>query len=54
MSRYICYVTVQNTCFGRLGTNNKQDNGVVTLNLTTEAPPNYKAVSLIFNKIYLY
>lgn len=28
-----------------------EDNGMVTLNLTTEAPPNHKAISLIFNTI---
>lgn len=54
LSRYIWYTTVRDTCFGRLDTNNKQDNGVVTLNLRTQAPPNYKAISLIFSTIYLY
>lgn len=38
-------------CFEKQNAQRAEDNGMVTLNLITEAPPNYKAIALIFNTI---
>lgn len=38
-------------CFERQNAQQAENNGMVTLHLITEAPPNYKAIALIFNTV---